>query len=230
MMENMKTILKNFAFTALLFIVVATSLSSCGHAYEIEGRRTVMFIGCAYNSETSEDGLVFWNRSSDIYLLKNGNHVTEIDYNDSEFDREWRNVNRKLTKISIPERIKYEGNMYYVTQIAGDAFRVEEGRSTPPRLERIELPQTIQDIGPCAFMGLRLLKDIKIPDKVTHIWENAFENCQALEILKIPESVVYLSFEIIDGCDNLKKVMISHKTEMHNNTFRKSQEELIEYY
>ena len=108
--------------------------------------------------------------------------------------------------INIPESVIYNGTTYSVTDIASYAFR------ECPKLEYIELPNSIERIWHGAFIDCSNLKNLIIPNSVIQIYDNSFENCKALEELVIPSSVTYLGTGCFVGCYSLKKVELYCKT------------------
>ena len=75
-------------------------------------------------------------------------------------------------------------------------------------LERVELPDSIRNIGPYAFCGCTSLKDItSFADmKVTNIGTSAFEHCEALESAEFPKELETLGGAAFGGCKGIKKV------------------------
>ena len=98
-------------------------------------------------------------------------------------------------------------------------------------LERVVIPNGVEDIGKGAFSGCRNLIKVIIPnsvylideyafyccrsleniiisDSVRVIGEEAFSGCSSLEFLKIPDSVEFIEESIVKDCDNLEWVYI----------------------
>ena len=69
-------------------------------------------------------------------------------------------------KVTIPQNITYDGDVYTVTKIGDSAFERAD-------ITAIELPDTITVIGDLAFNGCWSLKDINIPENVQVIGATA---------------------------------------------------------
>ncbi len=93
-----------------------------------------------------------------------------------------------------------------VTKIKSSAF------ANLPGLKRVNLPDTITEIGDGAFNDCGIT-NIDIPDSVTKIGISAFMGCKSLESIDIPESVTELTSEgssgsIFAGCTSLRSATI----------------------
>ena len=84
------------------------------------------------------------------------------------------------------------------------------------RLQHIDLPDSLANIGNECFSGCENLASIVIPDKVEKIGERAFSACYALEEITIPPSVSYIGEKTFLNCPKLKAIYcfensIAHK-------------------
>lgn len=115
-----------------------------------------------------------------------------------------------IDSFYIPAKIRIDGKIYTVTEIANGAFYIVGGGS----LEGIKLPSTITSIGEEAFEWCEM-ESIEIPSSVTSIGEKAFSYCQNLRSVKIPSNVTsigngafhccwYLDIVIDNSKDNVK--------------------------
>ena len=68
---------------------------------------------------------------------------------------------------------------------------------------KVVIPDSVTEIGECAFRCCRSLKEITIPDSVTEIGKYAFRNCKSLEKITIPSSVIKIGNYAFDGCEDL---------------------------
>jgi len=82
-------------------------------------------------------------------------------------------------KISIPDLIHFEGQVYAVNEIADFAF---DGCAY---LKDIKIPESIKRIGDSAFCGCEEIEKIRIPASVNEIGKRAFENCASLENIRV---------------------------------------------
>lgn len=78
-------------------------------------------------------------------------------------------------------------------------------------LERVVLPETIEDIGAYAFADCTRLKSItKFSDmKVKCIHTSAFENCEEIEELAFPKELQRLGGAAFAGCKKLKRIQFA---------------------
>jgi len=89
------------------------------------------------------------------------------------------------------------------------------------KLERIDLPQTLESIGNYAFHRCENLKRIEIPN-IKAVPCGAFEGCVSLKTVKIEEGVTKIETSAFWGCGNLSKVYLpSTLNSMGENAFNK---------
>ena len=96
----------------------------------------------------------------------------------------------------------------------------------------IELPDTLKNIGECAFQNSGLqeiilpekldtiyaqafrnndsLEKIDMGDKVTRIGQYAFRDCDSLLAVEIPDSVTYMEKYVFEHCDLLEEVQLGN--------------------
>ena len=73
-------------------------------------------------------------------------------------------------------------------------------------LSRIELPDSVTDLGKYTFLGCSALVDVKLPAQLKGIPEGVFAECAKLEKITIPEQVTYIGNDAFNGCTNLKDI------------------------
>ena len=71
------------------------------------------------------------------------------------------------------------------------------------------IPDSITEIGYCAFKGRSSLQSIVIPDSVTKIGEGAFSGCSSLQSILIPNSVTRIGFSAFEACSNILSIVVS---------------------
>lgn len=87
-------------------------------------------------------------------------------------------------------------------------------------IKSISLPDSIKEIGMCAFAGNANLTEINIPPSITSIPYECFKDCTSLEYLDIPGSVVEIESSAFYWCENLKSISLPIAvTEINENTF-----------
>lgn len=72
----------------------------------------------------------------------------------------------------------------------------------------VKIPNTVESIGYCAFMGCEKLKSVKIPDMVTYVGGDAFYGCKNLTTVTIGKNVKTIGFEAFKDCAKLKNINI----------------------
>lgn len=77
-----------------------------------------------------------------------------------------------------------------------------------PRVEEIELPDSITKINIEAFCATRKLKTVKLGNNIEELDYRAFHDCHALESIVLPESIRIIKEDAFDSCVNLKTINI----------------------
>ena len=102
-----------------------------------------------------------------------------------------------------------------VTSIDGKDFHIYENDTYSSvkegfaDIKRIELPDSITDIGYDAFYGFTSLEDIDFPPEgVTNIGCYAFANCSSLKSIVLPEGLESLEACAFENCTELSDVTI----------------------
>ena len=108
-------------------------------------------------------------------ILDNGT-IEITDYYGSEND------------LVIPSEI----DGYTVTKIGFDAFWAED-------FTNVSIPDTVTEIGPCAFQNCDYLISIVIPDSVIKIEYQAFEYCYELSAITLPEHEMEIAPDAFDN-------------------------------
>ena len=96
-----------------------------------------------------------------------------------------------------------------VKRIAGGEFMVSSGAFEGCKgITKLNLPDSIIEIGNSAFKGCSKLAEINIPAGVTEIGYNCFNGCESLKSIDIPGSVKSIGNYAFDGCKELREVVI----------------------
>lgn len=74
------------------------------------------------------------------------------------------------------------------------------------KIEDVSLPDTITNIGQCAFGDCKSLKSIKIPSKVKVISESAFSSCSSLRSVILGDNVEKIDAFAFDDCKKLESI------------------------
>ena len=109
---------------------------------------------------------------------------------------------KTIIKFPCNKRITEYNIPNSVTNIGYCAF---EGCSS---LQSIKIPKSVTNIGYCAFGGCTSLKNVDIPNNVTLIENDAFSGCSALQSINIPNSVTNIGIDAFSECSALQSIDI----------------------
>lgn len=56
-------------------------------------------------------------------------------------------------------------------------------------MTHIEIPDSVETIGACAFWGCKNLKSIKLSENITRISGRSFNECESLESIEFPKKM-----------------------------------------
>ena len=124
---------------------------------------------------------------------------------------------QRLKYFNMPSHIQELQNRLFYGSSLEEFYWVEnDGTTTLPystfgfcaQLREVVLPNTLTEIGDCAFSGCVKLKSIRLPDNVRIIGRSAFEGCVELEELKIPDGVREIKTGTFSSCRKLEKLYL----------------------
>ncbi len=107
----------------------------------------------------------------------------------------------RLRNITIPDGVTYIGDR---------AFALT-------RIDRIEIPGSVENIGESAFYACTSLRFVTISDGVINIGNSAFAVCQALVDINIPASVENVGASPFSGCIELEAIYVDENNEYYSN-------------
>ena len=121
------------------------------------------------------------------------------------------------TKLKFPSRcikIVYTGTN---GESYDDGITVSMSRAFTNNILKIEIPDTVEKIGSCAFgsgMGntFQNLKEIIIPSSVTSLGTTAFQRCTNLSSITIPSSVSNMGIGVFAGWTSSQTINIQGYT------------------
>ncbi len=126
-----------------------------------------------------------------------------------------------LTSVIIPSVVKVEEVVeeevevkeYAVTSIGEYAFY----RSN---LKEIEIPESVTNIGRCAFSYCSTLERVSLPNNLTHLHSSIFYACSSLSEVIIPESVTEIEDNVFAHCTSLTEIVIPESVkQIHYEAF-----------
>lgn len=68
------------------------------------------------------------------------------------------------------------------------------------------VPDSVVNIGSCAFRNCEFLENIILPNSLTRIGEEAFQDCSKLKSIKLPNQINSIASSAFNGCWNLKGI------------------------
>lgn len=94
--------------------------------------------------------------------------------------------------------------------------------------KEVVLPQSLENIGMCAFQLCTLLPGVKIPEKVKTIPYQCFYRCDSLSSVELPEALETIEPRAFEGCHSLKNIYIPNSvTSIGNYAFKDSENVVI---
>lgn len=84
-------------------------------------------------------------------------------------------------------------------------------------LEKIDIPDSVTEIGFGAFLGCKSLSEIIIPKNVIYIQNQAFDGCYSLENIELPKSLSNIGRDIIARCYSINSLTINYYDEDISN-------------
>lgn len=146
----------------------------------------------------------------------------KYDLNEDEKTASIGNNNSYKGILVIPEKVKYQGVDYIVTEIALSAFINNYD------LLSVTIPNTVNKIGGYAFKGCNSLSSVKIGDGVESIGRNAFSNCGIVS-LTIGKKVSTIGPEAFESCWGLTQVHINDLAAWCSIDFEESSSNPLSY-
>lgn len=177
-----------------------------------------------------------------FYCSKNLTSVTFL--NDTMRVRDWAFYGcSKLKKVIFSSCIDTIGKLSF-SKCAFDSLYLPEGLKSIKRnafsqcenLSKVQLPNSLTDIGSAAFVGCSKLdsviipysvsyirdgvflgctnlKSITIPNTIDSIGEAAFENCSKLPSIELPQNLKFIGNYAFRECSNLTSITIPENVE-----------------
>lgn len=113
----------------------------------------------------------------------------------------------KQLQLIVPERSKFK---LLKGLLIDDNGRLLTCLNTD---ERIEIPDSVKEIGESAFGLCRSLRSIVLPDSVTKIDNAAFEGCNSLQSIVLPDSVSKIGNGVFRFCFSMQRIEVPKSLE-----------------
>ena len=102
--------------------------------------------------------------------------------------------------VRIPQQVEYEGQTYAVEKIANYAFFAS-------RIEEIDLPEGLHEIGDYAFGWCDDLRQIVLPSSVSRVGKGVFLSCAQLRFAQLSENMHDVPDDMFADCDALENLI-----------------------
>ena len=110
--------------------------------------------------------------------------------------------------LNIPDKYRYKGFYYKITEIDYSLHYV-----ISLKLKYINIPNTVVDIGVCAFASYCYLDNVIIPDSVKNIEAGAFSCCNRLKNIKLSSILKKIEEDTFSRCNSLETIEIPDSVE-----------------
>ena len=175
----MKKFIKNICFIVVLGVILSVPL---GISVKVNAEEALEL-----NYEESTDTLTITGNGT----LKKDELVKKI---------EELNTQRKDKKVSKAGHVVVEDG---ITKIGEKGLYSID---TISKIKTLKLPDSLEEIGECAFMGQYKLKELKIPQNVKKIGGYAFLSLTKIKKIELPASLEKCSSKLFIGCENLVEI------------------------
>ena len=132
-----------------------------------------------------KDKLNYGDFSCIVQSINNEENVFITSYNGNEKD------------ITIPNEI----NGLVVKNVSLSQNKI---------IEKIILPDTIEEICDSAFANCSSLKEITLSNKINVIGSFAFGGCESIEYINLPNNINEINYSAFGGCTSLKNINLSN--------------------
>lgn len=155
-----------------------------------------------------------------VYYNKKSATEVEVTYKDI-----YDNTKAYAGSLVVPEKVTHGGTTYRVTAIGQMAcymcanltsVTLPEGVvvidqlafGSCPKLVKVNLPNSVREIGICAFYHSALTGRVTIPEGVTKLPNGAFEGCGKITSVEFPNTLKVIGETVFKGCTSLQSVQI----------------------
>lgn len=124
------------------------------------------------------------------------------------------------TVILHTEAFYYDKDLHKVT-LPNTLIKIMPYAFAHSMITKVDIPNSVLDIGGFAFENNRVIKQIKLSDSLLRISTCCFRNCVSLESIVLPDTLRDMGNQVFNGCTNLKSVKLSNRlTTLPPLTFR----------
>ena len=148
---------------------------------------------------------VTWVLEDDTLTLSGSGAMQDYNSYLGYNDVPWHDYRERIAEVRIA---------YGITSIAeGMCYGCE-------KLQKIDIPNSVVEIGRAAFMYCVGFTAVEIPNSVTKIGMSAFCSCTKLKSVVIPSSVVFIGGSAFARCSELSTILLPNGlTEIEPSTF-----------
>ena len=139
-------------------------------------------------------------KQTGIVSLKIPDSITEVD---------GFGGNELLEKVEFPRKMK-----------------TVRGFDKCIRLVKVNLPDTVREIGSYCFAGCTSLEEINLPGNLKEIGNCAFRDCKELRLESLPAGIKKLGERVFAGCDRMTSITFEGGFPEFNSSSRIKEEQL----
>ena len=153
--------------------------------------------------------------------------AVDMAHPDFDIDREVLTKYRGVAlEVIVPDNVRTIGPAAFIMQDAltrielPDGVEELQGANTFREcrsLKTIVLPDNLEKIPDCAFLGCASLQSITLPQNLKFLGRMVFDGCRSLTSIVIPPGVKTVEKDAFWNCTNLETIIYSEGTELRGN-------------
>lgn len=208
--SNSVTSIGSNAFSScrsLASVTIGNSVTSIGNSAFFECERLTSIDIPDSVTSIGDSAFNYCTNLTDITI---GNGITSIKSDAFYNTGYWNNENNWENDVLYIDNclIRSQQNLTGVYEIRVGTKLIADSAFSGDRLTSVNIPNSVINIGDCAFLQCIKLTNITIPDSVRNIGEFAFSDCTNLANAKLSKNLTSISYSAFSGCSALLSIDI----------------------